>query len=307
MNPDNSKKTILKVSVIGIIVNLLLTAFKLTAGIIGNSSAMISDAVHTASDVISTVIVIVGVIVSTKPTDSLHPYGHERLECVASVILSFLLFVTGAVIGYEGITDIVSGEYLYLEKPTAIALIAAGVSIAVKLVMFIQAFVSAKKTNSLSLKSDAFHHLSDSLSSIGSLVGIGATIFFDMPIFDVIASLVICLLIIKVSITIFTEAVNKMVDESCSEEETEKIKTALFSVDGVVSVDCIKTRMFGNRIYVDIEIGALKTLTLEQAHVIAENAHDAVEKCDENIKHCMVHVNPTNSEKYCDISKKENG
>lgn len=306
MNTTQTKKTVLKVSIIGIIVNLLLTVFKLVSGIIGNSAAMISDAIHTASDVISTIIVIIGVIVASKPTDKTHPYGHERLECVASVILSFLLFVTGAIIGYDGVKSIITGEYLNLEKPSLIALIAAAVSIVVKLGMFLHGYISAKKVNSLSLKSDAFHHLSDSLSSIGSLVGIGATMLFNMPIFDVIASLVICVLIVKVSISIFIEATDKMVDESCPQAETDKIKNVLYSVDGVITVDMVKTRMFGNRIYVDIEIGVLKTLTLEDAHKIAENAHAAVEASDENIKHCMVHVNPVDSEKYCAVPNKDN-
>lgn len=292
MQTDYAKKIALRVSVITIIVNFALTAFKFIAGILGNSSAMISDAVHSASDVISTVIVIIGVLLASKPTDNLHQYGHERLECVASIILAVILFGTGAIIGYNGTSSLITGSYKDITPPSIIALIAAIVSIVVKEGMFWYTYIASKKINSLSLKANAWHHRSDALSSIGSLIGIGATLLFSMPIFDVIAALVICVFILKVAIQIFLEAVGKMVDRSCPEDKIEEIKNVLFSVEGVLSVDKVKTRMFGNKIYVDVEIGAYKGLTLEVAHNIAELAHDAIEHYDENIKHCMVHVNP---------------
>lgn len=296
MTDKEIKKTVLKVSVITICVNVLLTGFKLAAGFIGNSAAMISDAVHSASDVISTVVVIVGAVISSKPTDSRHQYGHERLECVASVILAVLLFATGVFIGYDGISKLISGSYREITPPGNIALIAAAVSIAVKELMFWFTYVNSKKTGSLSLKADAWHHRSDALSSIGSLLGIGATLLFSMPVFDVVASLVICLFIFKVAIGIFLEAVNKMVDKSCPEDVEKKMNDIILAIDGVLKVDELKTRMFGNKIYVDVEIGVLEDLPLKYAHAIAENAHSAIEAFDERVKHCMVHVNPVAGE-----------
>ena len=173
-----------------------------------------------------------------------------------------------------------------------LALVAAIVSIAVKEIMFWYTYIEAKRIDSLSLKANAWHHRSDALSSVGSLLGIGATMLFNMPIFDVIAAMIICAFIIYIAVKIFLEAISKMVDKACPPEKIREIKNALLSVDGVISVDEIKSRMFGNKIYVDIEISAYKNLTLEAAHRIAEAAHDAVENLDENIKHCMVHVNP---------------
>ncbi len=292
MNNAENKKTALKVSVITITVNIILTAFKLAAGITGNSSAMVSDAVHSASDVISTVIVMIGVVVASKPLDSKHQYGHERLECVAAIILAVLLFGTGAMIGYDGVSKLIDGSYKTIEQPALIALIAAAVSIAVKEAMFWYTYVNAKKIQSLSLKADAWHHRSDALSSVGSLIGIGATMIFSMPVFDVIASLVICIFIIKAAIDVFVEAVNKMVDKSCPEKTINDMTSVLLAIDGVLRVDEIKTRMFGNKIYVDVEIGVIADMPLKEAHAIAENAHAAIEKFDERVKHCMVHVNP---------------
>ena len=292
MKDADIKKIALKVSVITIIVNIILTGFKLAAGFIGNSSAMISDAVHSASDVISTVVVMVGVVIASKPLDSKHPYGHERLECIAAIILSVLLFFTGGLIGYDGTVKLIDGSYSSIQQPTMLALIAAIVSIAVKEGMFWYTYFYAKKIRSLSLKADAWHHRSDALSSVGSLIGIGATMIFDMPIFDVIASLIICVFILKVAIDIFIEAVNKIVDKACPESMVEEMRGIIYAVDGVLSIDLIKTRMFGNKIYVDVEIGVDGEMPLKNAHQIAENTHNAIEKYDDRIKHCMVHVNP---------------
>ena len=292
MENDNAKKIALKVSVVTIAVNVILTGFKLAAGFIGNSSAMISDAVHSASDIISTVIVMVGVVIASKPLDSKHPYGHERMECIAAIILSVLLCFTGALIGYDGVTKLIDGSYVAIEQPNMIALIAAIASILIKEAMFWYTYAYSKKIRSLSLKADAWHHRSDALSSVGSLIGIGATMIFNMPIFDVIASLIICLFILKVAIDIFIEAVNKIVDKSCPDKMIEEMRGIIYAVDGVLSIDLIKTRMFGNKIYVDVEIGVDGEMPLKNAHQIAENTHNAIEKYDDRIKHCMVHVNP---------------
>ena len=298
MNDFTIKKIALRVSLVTIAVNFLLTAFKIVAGILGRSDAMVSDGIHSASDVISTVIVIIGIAIAMKPTDNKHEYGHERLECIASIILSLILFGTGALIGYKGVYSLATGGYNDVPAPTTLALVAAIVSIVVKEGMYWYTIYYAKKTKSLSLKANAWHHRSDALSSVGALIGIGCTLLFNMPIFDDIASLVICLFILKVAVEIFLEAVDKLVDKSCPPEKEEELKNILCGIDGIITVDELKTRMFGSKIYVDIEIGADKTLTLEKAHEIAEKAHDLIEKSDENIKHCMVHVNPV------DVSKK---
>ena len=289
---DTNKKIAFRVSVVTIVVNIVLALFKLVAGLIGNSAAMISDSVHSASDIFSTIVVMIGVALSAKRADSGHPYGHERMECVCSALLAVLLFETGVFIGYKGVSSLITGEYKSTAAPELIALIAAIASIVVKEGMYWYTIINAKKINSGSLKADAWHHRSDALSSVGSLIGIGGAMLFDLPILDVIASLIICLLIFKVAFDIFMESMNKMVDKSCPEEFVSSLKEVLLSIEGVLSVDDVKTRTFGDKIYVDVEIGANENLLLKEAHSVAETAHGAIESFDPRIKHCMVHVNP---------------
>ena len=285
------KNLAIHVSVISIVVNMILSILKLAAGIISRSGAMISDAVHTISDVFTTFIVMAGIHMSNMPSDQKHPYGHERFECVASILLSAALFAVGAGIGYEAFRKIIQGMAGQLHSPGLPALIAAIISIAVKEWMYWYTRDAALKIRSGALMADAWHHRSDALSSIGSFIGIfGARIGF--PVLDPIASAVICLLIIKAAGRIFKDSIDKMVDRACDEAICKKISETALNQDGVDDVDEIKTRLFGARIYVDIEISADDQLSLEQAHNIAENVHTAVERNFEAVKHCMVHVNP---------------
>lgn len=283
-------KLAMHVSTVSILVNLLLSLFKLAAGVLAHSGAMISDAVHSASDVFSTIIVMIGVSVSGKQSDKEHPYGHERMECIASILLAIVLFATGAGIGMNGIEKISAGEQA-IAIPGLLALIAAILSIAVKEWMYWYTRAAAKKINSSALMADAWHHRSDALSSIGSFIGVlGARLGF--PILDPLASVVICLFIIKAAWDIFVDTMNKMVDKSCDEEMVDQIKTVVLSRPGVIDVDLLNTRMFGSRAYVDVEISADEDLRLKDAHAIAEDVHDTIEKGFPQVKHCMVHVNP---------------
>ncbi len=291
MQNNDTEKIAVKTSVVTIILNFALTAFKLIAGILGNSMAMISDAVHSASDVVSTVIVIIGVKISAKAPDKNHEFGHERFECVAAIVLSVLLLGTGAVIGYNGINNIVMQAYNTLKMPTYLALSAAIVSIVVKEGMFWYTRAAAKKINSGALKADAWHHRSDALSSIGSLIGIVGAMCGVM-ILDSIASIVICLLIIKAAVDIFMDAIKKMTDQACDSQTEKDIKDFISSCDGVKRVDSLMTRLFGNRIYVIAEIACDKDLPLYSAHAIAEEVHDGIEEKFPLVKHVTVHVNP---------------
>ena len=282
----------MKVSGVSIAVNLLLSVFKLIAGILAHSGAMISDAVHSASDVGSTFIVMIGVTLSGKKSDKEHQYGHERMECVSSIILSGLLLATGLGIGLGGVENIVKsshGEAIVI--PGMLALVAAVVSIVVKEWMFWYTRGAAKKINSGALMADAWHHRSDAMSSVGAFVGIfGARMGF--PILDPLASVVICLLIVKASVDIFRDAIDKMVDRSCDEKTEKEMRETILKVDGVKRIDLLQTRLFGSKMYVDIEIAADGAQTLDAAHEIAEKVHHAIEETFTEVKHCMVHVNP---------------
>lgn len=290
-NVQDYEKVALRVSRTSIVSNIVLTIFKLLAGVIAHSGAMVSDAIHSASDVFSTIIVIIGIRISGKASDKDHPYGHERMECVASIVLATILAGTGLGIGYAAVNKIVGGNYANLAVPGTLALIAAVVSILVKEGMYQYTRIYAKKIDSGALMADAWHHRSDALSSIGALIGIaGARIGF--PFLDPVASVVICVFIEKAAYDIFRDAVDKMVDKACDDEVESMLRERALAQDGVLGVDLLHTRVFGNKIYVDIEISVDGDMKLREAHGIAECVHDAIERAFPKVKHIMVHVNP---------------
>ena len=277
-------------SLMGILGNVALAAFKLTAGIIGKSGAMVSDAAHSLSDVVATLIAYIGVRLSRQEEDANHPYGHERLECVASLILSLILAGTGIGVGYSGIRK------LFLvhetpEIPTLLPLIAAVVSIVVKEGMFRYTMHYARKLDSSAFKADAWHHRSDAMSSVGAFAGIGLA-RLGFPIMDPIAGLVIAVLILKVAFDIFKDAIAKMLDTSVGKDFERSVRKFIEEQPDVRHIDVLRTRQFGNRIYVDLEIAVRRDMSLVEAHSIAENVHRNVEKEFPNVKHIMIHVNP---------------
>lgn len=280
-----------RISLVGIIGNILLSAFKLFAGIAGSSGAMVSDAVHSLSDVFATFIAFLGVRLSKKEADQRHPYGHERLECVASLLLGLILAVTGFGIGKAGIGKIIAGNYETLAVPGMIALAAAIVSILSKEGMYWYTRHYAKILNSPAFMADAWHHRSDAFSSIGSLVGIaGAMLGF--PVLDSAASVVICLFILKVAYDILKDAISKMLDTSCGESYDKALADYISAQENVICIDSLHSRMFGNKTYVDLEIQVDGNLSLRDAHAIAERIHDNVEEQFSDIKHITIHLNP---------------
>lgn len=279
------------VSRVSILVNLLLSAGKLAAGIAASSGAMVSDAVHSASDVFSTIIVMVGIRMSGKAADKEHPYGHERMECVAALILSIVLALTGLQIGSSGVRKIAAGNYGDLQIPGILALVAAVVSIALKEWMYWYTRFYAKKINSAALMADAWHHRSDALSSVGAFIGIfGARMGF--PVMDPAASVIISVFILKAAYDIFKDAVDKMVDKACDDEVEQALRSFVLKQEGVLGIDLLRTREFGNKIYVDVDIVADGNQTLSESHGIADRVHDEIERNFEQVKHIMVHVNP---------------
>ena len=287
----SNEQIAMRVSINTIIGNALLSVFKLFAGVMGHSAAMISDSVHSMSDVFSTVIVMIGVKLSGRKADKEHPYGHERFECVAAIILAGMLFVTGAGIGWAGIKNIASGGRGELVIPGLLALIAAIISLAVKEAMYWYTRLAAKKIDSSALMADAWHHRSDAFSSVGSFAGIlGARLGF--PIMDSLASVAICLFILKVALDIFKDAVGKMTDKSAGEKVESEMRAAILSQDSVLGIDLFRTRLFGNRVYVDVDISVDGAKALNEAHEIAQLVHDVIESKFPTVKHCTVHINP---------------
>ncbi|WP_077367915.1 cation diffusion facilitator family transporter [Anaerosalibacter sp. Marseille-P3206] len=282
----------IKVSFITIIVNVILSAFKIIAGIVGKSNAMLADGVHTLSDVLTTIVVIFGLKVSSKEADKEHPYGHEKYEPIFAKLLSTMLVLTGLYIGYESIKVLISGD---IKTPGLIALVAAIASIGVKEGMYWYTVKAAKKIKSLSLEADAWHHRSDAFSSVGTFVGIlGARL--GLKILDPIAGVVVSIFVIKVGVDLYFRATKELVDQSADDQTEERIMDIAHSVKGVDSIKSLKTRMFGNKLYVDIEITVDGNLNVEQGHDIAEKVHDDIEEKIEEVKHCMVHVEPSKTQ-----------
>ena len=288
---DEYQKAANKVSFITIIGNVILSVIKLIAGIVAHSNAMISDAVHSVSDVFSTIIVIIGIRLAAKESDKEHPYGHERLECVAAIILAMVLFITGFGIGAEALKNIFSGNYADLRVPGILALIVAVISIAGKEGMFRYTRYYARQIDSGALMADAWHHRSDAFSSIGALIGIGGA-RLGYPIMDSVASLVIFAFIAKAAFEIFKDAIDKMVEHSCDEETEKQIYNCVMENENVLGIDLLQTRIFGSKIYVDVEIQVDGSYTLQEAHNIAESVHEKIEQNFSKVKHIMVHVNP---------------
>lgn len=288
----NSKKIIYKVSINTVIINFALTVIKLLAGIFGSSVAMISDAIHSGSDVLSTVVVMIGAKVSSKKADEKHPYGHEKFECIAAIILAMMLVGTAVTIGFYGfkiIGNIINGEIVI---PSAIAAWSAVLSIAVKEWMYRYTKKAASKINSTSLYADAWHHRSDALSSLGSLLGVVGAIC-GFPILDPIASLVICAIILKVAYDILKTSLSQIIDTAAPDDVVEQIRDIILSYGDIQNIDMLKSRLFGNRIYVDVEVQIDKNMSFSDVHDLIHELHDEIEKSNSSIKHCMIHANPT--------------
>lgn len=279
-----------RVSVLTLAGNLLLTAFKLFAGLYGGSGAMVADAVHSASDVCTTVLVLIGVRISAKQADESHPYGHERLECLISLALALALFAVGGGIGWNGIRTLLFATEQ--TPPSALALIAALVSIAVKELMYQGTIRASKQAPSaaLSLRADAWHHRSDALSSVGSLAGIGGAML-GFPRADSLAAVILSAVVIVVAFGICRDTLRRLVDRSAPAELVERLRETVLAQEGVCSVDLLRTRLFGSRVDVDLEIAVRADLPLVLSHEIAERVRAAV--CAfPSVKLCTVHVNP---------------
>ncbi|KRQ85830.1 putative cation efflux system protein [Caloramator mitchellensis] len=284
----NREKLGTKTSLITIFINTGLCVFKLIAGFLGRSSAMIADGVHTLSDILATFIVILGLKISSREEDDKHPYGHEKFEPVFAKIISVILITTGFLIGYEGIKKLISGD---ISTPGRIALAAAFISILVKEGMYWYTIIVARKIKSISMEADAWHHRSDAFSSVGTFIGIFAA-RIGYKFFDPLAALIVCFFIVKVGVDFYIKATKELVDESVDDKTIETIKRVINSVEGVRGIKSLRTRIFGHRIYVDLEIYIDENISVKEGHDIAESVHDELEMKIEGIKHCMVHVEP---------------
>ncbi len=291
MDKTQRTKEAMRVSRLSIWVNVALAAVKLLEGIFCASAALVSDAWHSLSDVFSTAVVMVGVKIGAQSEDDDHPYGHEKFEAVAGTLLAVILFLAAVYIGYSAVVKIPEALRGELPAPGLWAVGAAALSIVVKEWMYRFTVRAAERLQSCALKADAWHHRSDALSSVGSLIGVLGAVL-GATVLDPIASLVIAVFILKVAVDVFRESVRQTVDRAADAETVAEIRAAVLAVPGVEELDGLKTRMHASLLFVDAEILVAREKTFPEAHDIAEAVHAAIEEDFPNVKHCMVHASP---------------
>ena len=293
MQLSENAKIILRVSMIGIAVNLVLAILKFVVGFIFGNLAVISDAIHSASDFITSILIVITVFISSPKRDKKHHYGREKFESLTVLFLAIFLFGVAGFLAWQGIAGILSPQAAGLNWYLIGVII---ISIVAKEALYYYGMYHAKRIKSDMLKADAWHSRSDSLASVAVLIGLVASIFIHTNIIESIAVVIVSLFIFKVAYSVFKPAIDQLTDRSAGKDTHDRIREMTMSVDGVRQIDNLRTRMFGNRIYVDLEIAVDGKMTVEQSHDIAHKVHDVLEDDpDLQIKHCMVHVNPFKS------------
>jgi cation diffusion facilitator family transporter len=287
---SQNKKIVLRVAIVGIVANLVAFILKLVLGLIYNNLSVISDAVHSASDLATTVLMIFAVFISSPKMDKKHNYGHEKIEPLMVLFFALIIAGVGGMLAYQGVLGLINPKEIeinfYLIGVTVVSLV-------LKEALFWYGMHYAKKIKSEMLKADAWHSRSDSLSSVAVLIGLIISGFISTNIAESIAVLVVAVFIFKVAFNIFKPAVNQLIDKAAPEETCEKIKQITLATNGVTEIKSLRTRLFGDSILVDLEIVVNGALPVQQAHEIATNVHDALEADEKlSIKHCAVTTVP---------------
>ena len=288
---SESKKIMLRVAVIVVIANVVLVALKSVFGFVFSNVSVLSDAAHSAADLVSSLFVIIAALISSPKRDKKHNYGHEKTEPLMVLFLSLVLAVLVGMLIWQGIEGIISPA----DSEVNVYLISVTIfSIVLKEALFWYGIHYAKKINSEMLRADAWHSRADCLSSVAVLIGLLSAIFMRSNIIESIAVLFVALLIGKIALGFFVSAVKQLTDSAAQEETANEIKEIALETDGVKSVENLRTRVFGKSIYVDIVIGIDENLTVNQAHEIAKTVHDVLEEKDNlRIKHCTVSIVPS--------------
>jgi len=278
-----------KVTLISIIWNVVLTFIKVLGGILGKSNAMIADGLHSASDIISSIGVLIGNKIAKTPNDKEHNYGHEKAETLVSFLLSMLLIGVALKISLNGINSLI--HLSDVQVPTFLPLIISVISIGVKEYQYKITIKVAKKINSPSLKADAWHHRSDALSSVAAFIGIGGSLL-GFKALDPIATVFVGLFVAKVGLDIFKDAINELMDYSIDENDESQIITIANDTDGVLNIGELRTRKHGSMAYVDLTICVNKDLTVLQGHEIANKLEISILEELQIVKGITVHVEP---------------
>lgn len=289
------EKEIYKVTLIGSAVNAVLIALKFVAGFAGRSSAMVADAVHSLSDFISDVIVLVFVKIAGKPKDKGHDYGHGKFETLASMIIGLLLIGVGIglmVNGIESVIRSIHGEAL--QRPTMLALIIAIAAIISKEWLYRYSLKEGKKLNSQAVMANAWHHRSDAVSSLGTLVGVAGAMFLSerWRILDPLAAIVVSVFIVKSGYDIVKPCISELLEASLPEDKEKEIMDLVTGVPGIVFVHNLRTRRIGNGIAVDLHAKMDGNLTLSEAHEKATAAENAIKSAFGDNSIINIHMEP---------------
>ncbi len=288
-------KEIYKVTLVGSLVNVALLLFKFVAGIVGHSAAMIADAIHSLSDFLTDVIVLVFIRISDKPRDKSHDYGHGKYETLAMMLIGVALLVVAVGILYSGATKIHQWlEGAQLEAPGMLALWAALLSIVMKEAVYRYSMVKARQLNSQAVEANAWHHRSDALSSLGTAVGIGGAIFFGhrWTVLDPLASCVVGVLIVKVAVDLLRNALGDLLEHSLPDAVEEEILQLVASLSGVVEPHNLRTRRIGNHYAIELHIRMKGDITLSEAHDKASEVEALLKHHYGRETHVAVHVEP---------------
>lgn len=286
---ENRYEEAIKVTLRSIIWNVILTLIKIFAGFFGKSSSMIADGIHSASDIVSSVGVLIGNKIAKMPNDKEHNYGHEKAETLVSFLLSMILIYVAFKIGFGGINSLFNLDKV--QVPTILPLIVSIISIVIKEYQYRITIKVANKINSPSLKADAWHHRSDALSSIAAFIGIGGSLL-GFKSLDPVATVIVALFVAKVGVDILKQSTNELMDYSIGEEEEAKIISIVESIEEVIKIEELRTRKHGSMSYVDLTICINKDLTILQGHEIANNLETYVSKKIQNVKGINIHVEP---------------
>ena len=280
---------------LGIIVNTLLAIMKGIAGFISGSRALLADAVHSASDIAGSIVVLFGVKIATKPPDEEHPYGHGKAENIASIIVALLLIVIGIEISISSV-KVFFGEVP--KAPGKLALIVIIISILIKEGLFQYKFRIGRKYQSSALISEAWHHRSDSLSSIAALFGVGGAMlgeYFQLPFLvyaDAAAGILVSLIVVKIGYSLAKESSLVMMEKVLDKKEVKKYKQTVMAVDGVIRIDQIFARTHGRYVIIDIKVSVDPNLSVKEGHDIAKAVKQRLLQKHEDIEDVLVHLNP---------------
>ena len=288
-------REIYKVTLVGSVVNVALLLFKFVAGIMGHSAAMIADAIHSLSDFVTDVIVLVFIRISDKPRDKSHDYGHGKYETLAMTLIGMALLVVAAGILYSGTTKILQWlEGAQLEAPGMLALWAALLSIVLKEVVYRYSMVKARQLNSQAVEANAWHHRSDALSSLGTAVGIGGAIFLGQrwTVLDPLASCVVGVLIVKVATGLLRNALGDLLEHSLPDAVEEEMLQLVASLPDVVEPHNLRTRRIGNHYAIELHIRMKGDITLREAHDKASEVEALLKQHYGQETHVAVHVEP---------------